>query len=100
MHCLNGGDESASKRSIWKRNWAQFSARRKRIKEYLGNFLMLVTALNPHIRYGRAAKLSPTASHDDLRVPEAALKLGFVMREELASRVRPEEMIDPLEQGL
>jgi fumarate hydratase class II len=34
---------------------------KKRIGEHLGNCLMLVTALNPHIGYEKAAKISLTA---------------------------------------
>ena len=34
---------------------------KKRIREHLGNCLMLVTALNPHIGYEKAAKISLTA---------------------------------------
>src|SRR5690349_15372141 len=48
----------------------------KRIKEHLDNSLMLVTALNPHIGYEKAAKISLTAYHEDLSLRDAALKLG------------------------
>jgi len=34
---------------------------KKRIREHLGNCLMLVTALNPHIGYEKAAKIFLTA---------------------------------------
>jgi len=72
----------------------------KRIKEHLDNCLMLVTALNPHIGYEKAAKISLTAYHEDLSLREAALKLGFVTAEHFDSWVRPEDMTDPLGRDL
>jgi fumarate hydratase class II len=69
---------------------------KKRISEHLGNCLMLVTALNPHIRYEKAAKISLAAYHEDITLREAAMKLGFLTGEQFDSRVRPEEMTHPL----
>jgi fumarate hydratase, class II len=68
----------------------------KRIKEHLDHSLMLVTALNPHIGYEKAAKISLTAYHEDLSLREAALKLEFLTAEQFDSWVRPEEMTHPL----
>ena len=53
---------------------------------------MLMTALNPHIGYEKAAKISLTAYQEDLTLRDAALKLGFVTNEQLDSWVRPEKM--------
>jgi len=69
---------------------------RKRLKEHLDNSLMLVTALNPHIGYEKAAKISLTAYREDIGLRDAALKLGFVTPEQFDSWVRPEEMTHPL----
>jgi fumarate hydratase, class II len=69
----------------------------KRIKEHLDNSLMLVTALNPHIGYEKAAKISLTAYHEDLSLREAAVKHGFVTAEQFDAWVRPDEMTQPLE---
>jgi fumarate hydratase class II len=41
---------------------------KKRIREHLGNYLMLMTVLNPHIGYEKAAKISLTAYHEDLTI--------------------------------
>ncbi|SHO60320.1 fumarase, class II [Pseudoxanthobacter soli DSM 19599] len=68
----------------------------KRIKEHLENSLMLVTALNPHIGYEKAAKISLTAYREDLSLKDAALKLGFVTEAEFAAWVKPEDMTHPL----
>jgi fumarate hydratase class II len=70
----------------------------KQIKEHLNNSLMLVTALNPHIGYEKAAKISLTAYHEDLSLREAALKLGFLTAEQFDLWVRPEEMTHALAQ--
>ena len=69
---------------------------KKRISEHLGNCLMLVTALNPHIGYEKAAKISLTAYHEDITLREAAMKLGLLTGEQFDSWVRPEEMTRPL----
>src|SRR5208283_1232352 len=68
----------------------------QRIKEHLDNSLMLVTALNPHIGYEKAAKISLTAYHEDLSLRDAALKLGFLTAEQFEAWVRPDEMTHPL----
>src|SRR6266403_29871 len=69
----------------------------KRIREHLDNSLMLVTALNPHIGYEKAARISLKAYREDLTLREAALKLGFVTSEQFDQWVRPDEMTHPLE---
>ena len=68
----------------------------KRIKEHLDNSLMLVTALNPHIGYEKAAKIALKAYHEDTSLKDAALALGFVSADEFDKWVRPEDMIHPL----
>jgi fumarate hydratase, class II len=67
----------------------------KRIKEHLDHSLMLVTALNPHIGYEKAAKISLTAYREDISLREAALKLGLLTGDQFDSWVRPEEMTRP-----
>jgi fumarate hydratase class II len=68
----------------------------KRIREHLDNSLMLVTALNPHIGYEKAAQISLKAYREDLTLREAALRLGFVTAEQFQEWVRPEDMTHPL----
>ena len=69
----------------------------RRIREHLDNSLMLVTALNPHIGYEKAAQISLTAYREDLTLRDAALGLGFVTAEQFDAWVRPEDMVHPLE---
>lgn len=68
----------------------------RRIKEHLDNSLMLVTALNPHIGYEKAAEIAIKAHREDTSLKDAALALGFVTAEQFEEWVRPEDMIHPL----
>jgi fumarate hydratase class II len=83
-------------RSFSERCAAGLEPNEKRIKEHLDNSLMLVTALNPHIGYEKAAKISLTAYGEEMTLREAALKLGFLTAEQFDSWVRPEDMTHPL----
>jgi fumarate hydratase class II len=65
-------------RSFSERCAAGMQPNQKRIKEHLDNSLMLVTALNPHIGYEKAAKISLTAYREETSLRAAAVKLGFV----------------------
>ncbi|MBR2122324.1 MAG: class II fumarate hydratase [Lachnospiraceae bacterium] len=66
---------------------------RERMQYYVENSLMLVTALNPHIGYENAAKVSLKAYRENLSLKEAAVSLGFLTEEEFDRYVRPEEMV-------
>jgi fumarate hydratase class II len=68
----------------------------KRIREHLDNSLMLVTALNPHIGYEKAAQIALKAYHEDMSLREAALQLGYVTAEQFDQWVRPQDMTHPL----
>ena len=67
----------------------------EKIKQLLGDSLMLVTALNPHIGYDNAAKVAKKAYVDNTTLREAAEELGLLSGEEFDKLVRPEEMIAP-----
>ena len=69
----------------------------KMIEEHLDNSLMLVTALNTHIGYEKAAEIALLAHREDLSLKEAAVKLGHVTEEQFDEWVRPEDMTHPLE---
>ena len=66
-----------------------------RIKENLDRCLMLVTALNPHIGYDKAARIAKKAHHDGTSLKEAALALGFVTAEQFDEWVDPLKMTKP-----
>lgn len=67
-------------------------ANRSVIDYYLHNSLMLVTALNPHIGYDKAAEIAKTAHTQHCSLQEAAIQLGYLTAEQFALWVRPEEM--------
>ncbi len=67
------------------------------IKRNLENSLMLVTALNPHIGYDKAAQIAKTAHKEGLTLKDAALKLGLLTAKQYDQWVRPEKMIQPEE---
>ena len=65
----------------------------RRIRQNLDNSLMLVTALNPHIGYEKAAQISLKAYREGTTLREAALGLGYVTPEQFDEWVRPEDMV-------
>ncbi|WP_025689846.1 class II fumarate hydratase [Paenibacillus zanthoxyli] len=63
------------------------------IHRNLHNSMMLVTALNPHIGYEKAAEIAKLAHKEGLTLKEAALKLKLLTEEEFDRLVRPENMV-------
>ncbi|MCH2664309.1 class II fumarate hydratase [bacterium] len=70
-------------------------ANQDNIKQLLGDSLMLVTALNPHIGYDNAAKVAKKAFDDNSTLREAAETLGILSGDEFDKLVKPEEMTSP-----
>ncbi|MDP9044440.1 MAG: class II fumarate hydratase [Pseudomonadota bacterium] len=68
-------------------------ADRTRIDELVQRSLMLVTALNPHIGYDKAAQIAKAAHAGGLSLREAALASGHVSAEQFDAWVRPEAMV-------
>ncbi|MBR8174931.1 class II fumarate hydratase [Burkholderia ambifaria] len=66
---------------------------RARIDLLLNESLMLVTALNPHIGYDKAAQIAKKAHKEGTTLKAAALALGYLTEAEFDAWVRPEEMI-------
>jgi fumarate hydratase, class II len=67
----------------------------QRIKDYVNQSLMLVTALNPVIGYDKAAKIAHKAYHDGTGLKEAAIALGYLTGEQFDAAVQPEKMVWP-----
>lgn len=63
-----------------------------RIDEHLRNSLMLVTALNPHIGYDKAAQIAKKAHAENKTLKQAAVELNFLTAEQFDLWVKPEEM--------
>ena len=68
-----------------------------RLKLNLNNSLMLVTALNTHIGYEKAAKIAKTAHQNGTTLKEEALNLGYLSEKEFDEWVDPSKMIGSLE---
>ena len=68
---------------------------REKIAENLGKNLMLVTALNRHIGYDKAAAIAKHAQKKGLTLREAALASGDVTEEQYAEWIVPMEMTRP-----
>ena len=68
---------------------------RGRIAELLERSLMLVTSLNPHIGYDKAAQIAKAAHHSGCTLREAAVASGHVTAEQFDDWVRPEDMVGP-----
>jgi fumarate hydratase class II len=64
----------------------------EKIDAHLKNSLMLVTALNPHIGYEKAAKIAKKAFEENKTLKEAAVALGWVTEEEFDQWVNPMNM--------
>lgn len=69
------------------------------IKNKLDNSLMLVTALNTHIGYDKAAKIAKKAYVENSTLKAAAIDLGYLTAEEFDKWVRPEDMCGDIDLG-
>ena len=76
QHCIAGLQPDAAK-----------------MAEHLEHGLMLVTALNPHIGYDKAAQIAKQAYADGTTLREAALQLGYLSNQQFDAWVRPENML-------
>jgi fumarate hydratase class II len=82
------------------RNFREFAiegleANEEQITEHVRSSLMLVTALNPHIGYDKAAAIAKHAHHHKKTLKEAAVELGHLTAERFDELVRPEHMTRP-----
>ena len=67
----------------------------EKIKTNLYNSLMLVTALNPHIGYDKAAEVAKKAHDNNTSLREAIIDLGYMSGEDFDELVDPQKMIKP-----
>jgi fumarate hydratase class II len=67
----------------------------ERINHYVKDCLMLVTALNPHIGYDKAAQIAKKAHKEKSSLRDAALASGFLTAEQFDAWVIPEAMTHP-----
>ncbi|WP_040204420.1 class II fumarate hydratase [Neobacillus jeddahensis] len=72
---------------------AGLEANEEIIREHVEQSLMLVTALNPHIGYEKAAQIAKLAFKENITLKAAAVKSGFVTSEQFADWIKPENMV-------
>jgi len=84
-----------SMRSFEKYCVAGLEANQAKIDHFLNDSLMLVTALNPHIGYDKAAAVAKKAHKENTSLKAACLELGYLTEEEFNQYVRPEDMTSP-----
>lgn len=65
----------------------------EKITENLGKSLMLVTALNPHIGYEKAAEVAKKAYKENITLREAVISLGYMTGEDFDLAVDPQKMV-------
>jgi len=70
-------------------------ADKKKIKYFLDNSLMLVTALSPKLGYDKAAKIAKEAHKNGTTLKEESIKSGLISEKEYDKIVDPKKMIRP-----
>ncbi|MBC8747679.1 MULTISPECIES: class II fumarate hydratase [Paraburkholderia] len=65
----------------------------ERIDTLLNESLMLVTALNPHIGYDKAAQIAKKAHKEGTTLKASALALGYVTEQQFDEWVQPKDMV-------
>ncbi|MDO8333692.1 MAG: class II fumarate hydratase [Nitrosomonas sp.] len=65
----------------------------ERIDQLMHHSLMLVTALNPHIGYDKAAEIAKKAHREGITLKAAAVASGYVTEQQFESWVIPSDMI-------
>ncbi|XP_031345808.1 fumarate hydratase, mitochondrial-like isoform X2 [Photinus pyralis] len=70
-------------------------ANKDNIRKIMEESLMLVTALNPHIGYDKAAAIAKLAHKEGSTLKQAAVKLGHVTEKQFDDWVKPEQMLGP-----
>jgi fumarate hydratase, class II len=71
------------------------AADKPRIARLMRESLMLVTALNPHIGYDKAAKVAKKAHAEGTTLKHAAVALGYLTEKQFDAWVKPERMLGP-----
>jgi fumarate hydratase class II len=90
IRLLADGCRSFSKHAV-----AGIKPNQERIDHNLYNSLMLVTALNPHIGYDKAAEVAKKAFKDKSTLRDAIIQLDYMSGEDFDRLVQPEQMIHP-----
>lgn len=68
-------------------------ANKQQIAHHVDHSLMLVTALNTHIGYDKAAQIAKKAYKENINLKQAGIELGFLTAEQYDTWVDPSKMI-------
>lgn len=79
--------------SFTRRCAAGIEAREEVMRANVDRSLMLVTALNPHIGYEKAAETARLAYRENISLREACARLGYLTPERFDELVRPENTV-------
>ncbi len=90
IHIMSDASKSFSNYCV-----KDLKADKEKIKEYLDNSLMLVTALAPKIGYDNAAKIAKKALKNKTTLKEESVKSGLINEKEYEQIVSPKKMISP-----
>lgn len=90
IHLLSGACSSFTEHLV-----VDIQPNHQQIQHFLTNSLMLVTALNPHIGYDRAAQVAKKAYAEGKTLKQACVELGFLTPQQFDQLVQPEQMIGP-----
>lgn len=90
IRCLANGCHTFTERCI-----DGLSAEEAQIAENLERSLMLVTALNPHIGYEKAAAVAKTAHESGRTLKEVVLDMGLLSKAEVEAALDPSTMLGP-----
>ncbi len=63
------------------------------INKLMNDSLMLVTALNPHIGYDKAAEIAKSAYTEGTTLKEAAVTSGYITAEQFDAWIKPKDMV-------
>ena len=88
VHLLSGTFSFFTKKCL-----AGLYPNREKMNENLSRSLMLVTALNPHIGYDKAAEIAHYAHDNRTTLKEAGVKLGLLTEEEYDRYINPSSMV-------
>ena len=81
--CINFNDQCA----------VGITPNKERIEQLMRESLMLVTALNPHIGYDKAAQIAKNAHKKGITLKESAIALGYLTARQFDQWVKPEDMV-------
>jgi fumarate hydratase class II len=92
-HCVVGIEPNTPVLARYMRESLMLGKAKSNNKLMCVNCFFLVTALNPHIGYDKAAQIAKKAHKDGTTLRESALALGYLTEEQFEKWVNPKDMV-------